>query len=169
MMLLDGGGSAPADQLRERLTALAGLGLDGLRVEWRRLYRGTPPIRLSRDLLHRSIAHRLQEEALGGLPPAAQRQLAAMARALTASGEPTAAASAVRLKAGTTLVREWHARTHTVLVLEKGFEHEGKHYASLTPIARAITGAHWSGPRFFGLRRHAKPATAANSEMTNAG
>lgn len=149
--------TAGGDDLGERLMALADLGLEDLRIEWSRLYRATPP-RLSRDLLQRSIAHRLQEEALGGLAPATQRRLVAMARVVSGAAPPTAA-PAVKFKAGTTLVREWHGRTHTVLVRETGFEHEGKHYASLTQIARAITGAHWSGPRFFGLRR-AKPNTS---------
>jgi Protein of unknown function (DUF2924) len=51
------------------------------------------------------------------------------------------------------LVREWHSRTHTVAVLDDAFEFEGRRYRSLTQIAREITGAHWSGPRFFGLAR----------------
>lgn len=163
-----GGASAPPAQLSERLISLVSLDLGQLRSEWRRLYRTTPPVRLSRDLLQRSIAHRLQEEVLGGLPPAAQRRLAAMARALAANGEP-AAAPAVRLKAGTTLVREWHGRTHTVLVLEKGFEHEGKHYVSLTQLARTITGAHWSGPRFFGLRRQDRVGVAMHHGTADGG
>jgi hypothetical protein len=57
------------------------------------------------------------------------------------------------LKPGVTLVREWHGRTHTVLVREDGFEYQDQRCASLTQIARQITGAHWSGPRFFGLQR----------------
>ena len=57
------------------------------------------------------------------------------------------------LKPGARLVREWHGRRHTVTVTEDGFEHEGTSYRSLTKIARNITGAHWSGPRFFGLPR----------------
>jgi hypothetical protein len=146
--------------LEERLAALGGLGLDQLRAEWRRLHRAAPPVRLSRDLLLRSIAHRLQEDALGGLQPAAKHRLASLDRGLTAKGEP-AVAPAVRLKPGTTLVREWHGRTHTVLVLaDCGFEHEGRRYASLTRLARSITGAHWSGPRFFGLRRGTRSADA---------
>ena len=152
--------TANAFALDERLAALGGLGLDQLRGEWRRLHRAAPPARLSRDLLLRSIAHRLQEDALGGLPPAAKRRLASLDRGLAAKGEP-AVAPAVRLKPGTTLVREWHGRTHTVLVLaDGGFEHQGRRYASLTRLARAITGAHWSGPRFFGLLRGTRPAGA---------
>ena len=57
------------------------------------------------------------------------------------------------LRTGTTLVRQWRGHTHTVLVREDGFEYEGQDYRSLTVIAERITGAHWSGPRFFGLTK----------------
>ncbi len=57
----------------------------------------------------------------------------------------------LRLKPGARLVREWHSRTHTVTVTEDGFEYAGATYPSLTKVAKKITGAHWSGPRFFGL------------------
>ena len=60
------------------------------------------------------------------------------------------------LKIGTTLVRQWRGRTHTVLVRDDGFEYEGQSYRSLTVIAERITGAHWSGPRFFGLNKQAR-------------
>jgi Protein of unknown function (DUF2924) len=153
--------TANAFALDERLAALGGLGLDQLRAEWRRLHRAAPPVRLSRDLLLRSIAHRLQEDAFGGLGPAARRRLAGLARGVAAQGKPTPAPAPVRLKPGTTLVREWHGRTHTVLVLaDGGFECQGRRYSSLTELARAITGARWSGPRFFGLRRGIRPAGA---------
>ncbi|MEO3471445.1 DUF2924 domain-containing protein [Roseomonas sp. CAU 1739] len=167
------GGTLPAipiradpDELSGPVAALASLGLEDLRIEWRKLYRSAAPVRLSRDLLQRSIAHRLQEEALGGLSAAALRQLGALSRSLAATGKQPPVAPAVKLKPGTTLVREWHGRTHTVTVLEKGFEHGGEHYASLTQIAHLITGAHRSGPRFFGLRRTAKNSSrgAADGE-----
>jgi hypothetical protein len=61
------------------------------------------------------------------------------------------AASTLSLRAGMHLVREWNGRTYQVEVLEKGFQLDGKPYRSLSAIARKITGAHWSGPRFFGL------------------
>ena len=60
------------------------------------------------------------------------------------------------LKTGATLVRQWRGFTHTVLVREDGFEYEGRRYRSLTVIAEQITGAHWSGPRFFGLGKRAR-------------
>jgi len=56
------------------------------------------------------------------------------------------------LKPGTRLVREWHGVTHTVLVHRHDFEWHDQRYRSLSMIARTITGAHWSGPRFFGLK-----------------
>ena len=56
-------------------------------------------------------------------------------------------------KTGTTLVRQWRGHAYTVVVREDGFEYEGQHYRSLTVIAERITGAHWSGPRFFGLTK----------------
>jgi len=62
----------------------------------------------------------------------------------------------VVLKTGATLVRQWRGHTHTVLVREDGFEYDGQHYRSLTVIAEQITGAHWSGPRFFGVSERAR-------------
>lgn len=56
-----------------------------------------------------------------------------------------------KLTPGTRLVRDWHGVGHTVTVLEQGFAYGGKEWRSLSAIAKTITGAHWSGPRFFGL------------------
>ena len=56
------------------------------------------------------------------------------------------------LRAGTVLVREWRGVAHRVLVLDTGFEHQGKRFGSLSEVARAISGTRWSGPRFFGLQ-----------------
>lgn len=159
--------AVPADDtLTTRLAALAGLELEALRHEWERLHGAAAPMRLSRDLLRRAVAHRLQEAALGGLAPAACRRMAALARESRAGeGGPSSAAPApaVRLKAGTALVREWHGRTHTVMVLaDGGFEHDGERYASLTELARATTGARWSGPRSFGLLRGGERGAGRN-------
>ena len=60
------------------------------------------------------------------------------------------------LKTGATLVRQWRGHTHTVLVGDDGFEYDGQRYRSLTVIAERITGAHWSGPRFFGVRKRVR-------------
>jgi len=149
-----------ANPLLERLTTLS---LDQLRGEWRKLYRTAPPARLSRDLMLRAITYKLQEAAHGGLRPPAKRRLASLTQSLAAGGE-SGATLTIRLKPGATLVREWHGRSHSVTVLEDGFEHQGQRFASLSVIARHITGAHWSGPRFFGLTRAAKPFTTATRQ-----
>ena len=114
------------------------------------------PPRLSRDLLIRTIAYRMQELAYGGLSKATQRKLEALAKELKVKGR-IVVTPGMSLRPGTRLVREWRGRTHMVVVTENGFEYAGKAFPSLTKIAHAITGAHWSGPRFFGLIR--KPAS----------
>jgi hypothetical protein len=139
------------DELSQKISALNDLTAQQLRDEWRRVYRGQPP-RLSRDLLIRIIAYRMQELAYGGLSKATQRNLAALTKELAATGHISPARN-IRLRPGARLVREWRGRTHTIVVTEDGFEYAGKTYSSLTTIAGVITGAHWSGPRFFGLNR----------------
>jgi len=158
-------------------TTLAGLEtqeIGALRSTWQRLYRASPPDRISRDLLARAIAFRLQEVALGGLRPAAKRKLAAWSGSLLDEAgkhsQGSAPSASVRLKPGATLIRTWRGTTHTVQVGEDGFEHQGIRYTSLSHIAQVITGAHWSGPRFFGLTGMVRPKanTAAREEDANA-
>ena len=143
-------------ELSRMLEALPALSPAELRSEWRRLYRSQPP-RLSRDLLIRAIAYRIQELRYGGLNKATRRKLAALVTA-PLSEEEIAPEPAPKIRPGARLVREWNGRTHTVTVKEEGFTYAGRSYRSLTAIAREITGAHWSGPRFFGLARRS-PAT----------
>ncbi|MBR0660637.1 DUF2924 domain-containing protein [Neoroseomonas oryzicola] len=123
-----------------------------LRQAWERLHGRAAPAALSPDFLQRDIAYRLQADQHGGLSPKARRSLADLA-----SGDPARVPQprslTPRIKAGSTLLREWHGRTYAVLALEEGFEMAGQRFASLSEVARQITGAHWSGPRFFGLRR----------------
>lgn len=142
-------------ELSRKLAALADLTAPQLRDEWRRLYRDQPP-RLSRDLLVRAIAYRMQELAYGGLSKATQRKLQALTKELESKGSVVSDPSP-RIRPGARLVREWRGRTHMVVVTEDGFEYARKAYSSLTQIAQAITGAHWSGPRFFGLNRSEAP------------
>ena len=132
------------------LSILADASLSGLRREWRRLYHTAPP-RLSRDLLVRGIYYRLQEVQHGGLSKSIRRKLKTLAKMFQTPGR-VAANPRLSLKPGSRLVREWHGRTHTVTVTEDGFEYAGVSYPSLTKIAAKITGVHWSGPRFFGLK-----------------
>jgi hypothetical protein len=131
----------PAD-LTRRLRGLDGLPVEALRAEWRRLYRTPAPSCYSRDLLLRGVSYRLQELALGGLPPATQRRLSTPSAPGSGVTPAPTRAPPLRVKPGSTLVRAWHGETHTVLVGEDGFEHQGRRYASLSQIAREITGAH---------------------------
>ena len=119
---------------------------------------------MSRDLMVRALAYRLQERAQGGLAPATKRKLRSLVAEIEAKGAQVFDPG-IALKPGARLVREWAGRTHTVIVLEDGFEYDGERCSSLTKIAAKITGAHWSGPRFFGIgktseRRAARTDTA---------
>lgn len=139
-------------RLQDALAELATMSLARLRAEWRRHHRGQIiPTGLGRDLASRAIAFRLQERVDGGLPPAQARALARLAKQLEEGGDMELS-SQRSMKPGTKLVRQWHGQTYHVLVLEGGFEFRDRYYRSLTPIARQITGAAWSGPRFFGLK-----------------
>ena len=150
---LNGGGrTRPASEgLTKKLAALADLDAVDLRAEWRRLYRSHPPLHIRRDLLVLAISWKLQERVYGGLTAAQKRRLASIAEELRKNGN-LSAGPAIRLKPGLRLVREWRGETHTVLVLEDGFEWNGQRRCSLSAIAREITGTRWSGPRFFGLK-----------------
>ena len=151
------------DAVAVKLQALAGLDHDALRAEWRRLYRANPPKRVSRDLLMLGVAWKVQERAYGGLGATTKRRLADLAKTMEQDGDVTRSRVA-RLKPGARLIREWRGETHTVIVLEDGFEWRGQRWRSLSVIAREITGAHWSGPRFFGLNETARRRIATQDE-----
>ena len=138
--------------VEEELAALATMSSAQLRAEWKRVMRSDLPS-FSPDLLHRALAYHVQERRHGGLSPAIRREIERAARQLEKTG--SVSGSGTMLMPGTRLSRDWHGRTHHVLVLEGGYLFEERRYRSLTQIASAITGTHWSGPRFFGLNgRH---------------
>ena len=151
-------------QLSDRLAVLAELSLADLRLEWRQLFRADPP-RLSRDIMIRAVAYRLQESAHGGASKVTRRRLMTLAAEFETGGT-IAPPPGPKIKSGSRLVREWHGRTHTVCVTDDGFEFQGKSYRSLTKIARDITGAQWSGPRFFGLTKRSATATATPDKLS---
>src|SRR3984893_8711503 len=134
-----------------------------MRGEWRRLHRMPPPMRLSRDLLVRGITYKLQERAYGGLSIATARKLEqAAADSLSRGSAPP-----IPLRPGTRLVREGRGVTHMVLIHADGIEWRGQRYRSLSWVARKITGARWSGPRFFGLRQ--RPLDSTSTARTGHG
>lgn len=147
----------------DQINALGFLDLSALREQWADLYSIHPPQRLSRCLLELGIAYKLQETVFdGGLGAIHQRQLREYARDLQDNSGTLPVERIQTLSPGTKLVREWGGMIHEVLVCEDGFEWNGQQWRSLSVIARTITGAAWSGPRFFGLKQgqkvHQKPA-----------
>jgi len=125
-----------------------------LRKRYRELFRAEPPKAFGPDLLRRSIAHRIQEKAYGGLPREHQRLLDHLVKA--AQAKPNGRIELPRrIKPGSELVRTWNRQSYRVVVMEKGFAWEGRTYSSLSEIAFEITGTKWNGPRFFGLRSSA--------------
>jgi hypothetical protein len=146
-------GNADVAEMDRQIAVLVDRSTHELRLAWRQLYCTEPPRGLSRDLLIRALANQLQERTHGGASRALRRRLQTLAGEFergSGSFDP-----ALLPKTGTTLVRQWRGRAHTVLVREDGFEYEGQRYRSLSMIADRITGAHWSGPRFFGLTKRA--------------
>ncbi len=133
------------------IAALPGLSLAALRERWSALYGNPAPRSLRRDLLVRAIAYQLQVKAYGGLSPVTKRVLREIAAAR--EGRFDDAAIGPRVKPGTRLIRVWQGETHSVLVLEDGFEWKGARHRSLSVIAKAITGTNWNGWTFFGVKR----------------
>lgn len=116
----------------------------GLIALWHDLFGGPPPKSLSRPFLRRALAFEVQARAMGGLP----KGFAAKLQRATCEDAPK---RRPELQPGGRLLREWNGITHVVDVTERGYHWRDRTWRSLSAIAREITGAHWSGPRFFGL------------------
>ena len=123
------------------VAAVATMSLGELRNEWQRRY-GPPPRHRAVDLLRRVLAWRIQADVLGGLDAPTRRMLEVEHDKIKAAAVP-----------GMRLARDWAGKTHEVVVIESGIVYEGHKYASLSEVARHITGRRWNGPRFFGLRQ----------------
>ena len=149
-----------ADSLADRLAELETSSTAELRARWEQAIKRPTPKWASRDLLLRTLAYHVQEQAGGGLNKVTRRRLAKLAGSNGENREPISP-PILRLKPGSRLIREWHGVTHSVTVLGDGFDWRGTRYASLSQIARAITGARWSGPLFFGLRKTGSRAREA--------
>lgn len=112
-------------------------------ARWREAFGRSPPKYLSPQFMKRVLIWELQNRALSGVSVRTIRRLKQIAagRTLPATAKP-----------GSHLVREWNGRTYQVEVVEEGYVMDGKTWRSLSAIAKHITGAHWSGPRFFGVQ-----------------
>ena len=137
--------------LPDKLARLEAMSPAQLRAAWRDEWRKPAP-QIGPDLLRRGIAWRMQARVHGGLSTVTSKAIGQALDRLERTGE-VGTGRGIALKPGTRLVREWRGATHHVLVLDDGFEHQGRRYSSLSQIVRAITGTNWSGPLFFGLRK----------------
>lgn len=135
------------------LAQIAEMDPAGLAAEWARRY-GAPAPNISSDLVRLGLAYRFQEQRHGGVSRSSKTVMRRAAVAADQSTKPTAIIR--KLTPGTRLVRDWRGVGHTVTVLEDGFAYDGRQWPSLSAIAKAITGAHWNGPRFFGLTERRK-------------
>ncbi len=134
--------SREEDVARE-VAALGGLARVELAARWTRAFSAPPASDVPPALMRKALAWEIQKKAFGGHAPKVLRALKA-----ATGGKATAASSA---RPGTRLVREWNGVIHEVEALEDGWRWRGETWTSLSAIAKAITGAKWSGPRFFGL------------------
>lgn len=131
-------------KLEARIDVLATMKPTQIKAEWHKVHGAEPP-RISTNLLARALAHDLQCAAHGGVAERVRDRLAGTG--------PARAAPTPKLAPSTQLVREWGGTSHHVLVEEKGrCSYRGRSFASLSAVARHITGGHWSGPRFFGVK-----------------
>lgn len=138
-----------------RVLSLPNCSRGELEEQWRALWGSEPPRHGSREFLTRAVAYGIQAQAFGGLDT---KTLQLLRKANQVNGyRPKGPAN--RISKGSKLFREWHGETHEVLVLDKGFAWRGETHSSLSAIARAITGAHWNGWAFFGLKHRTKEAT----------
>jgi hypothetical protein len=149
------------ERLEGEVAALGDLSRDELAAAWLAIYKASPPKGARRPLLERAIAWHVQARVFGGLSTRSKRALdeairherRAIQQGAQAKKGAGRGGSRPRRRPGTgaRLVREWGGRTHVVDVIDGGYLWQGHVYRSLSVIARTITGARWSGPRFFGL------------------
>ena len=139
-------------QVLAQIAALSKATLRELRVQYRDLF-GTEPTGINRAYMERRVAYKIQELAYGALSPATKARLVGLAKTADKGSSPrTRMRAQDRPLAGTRLLRVWNGVEHGVTVRQTGFEYQGRPFASLSAIARLITGTQSNGPAFFGLR-----------------
>jgi len=132
-----------ARKLEQAVAAIDKLDRGECLDRWREAFNRPPPKHLSLQFMKRVLIWGLQNQTLGSVSAKTARRLKQIAAGNSAPS---------MVKPGSHLVREWNGRTYQVAVVEGGFVMDGKTWRSLSAIARHITGARWSGPRFFGVQ-----------------
>jgi hypothetical protein len=154
------GAPPPAEPLEARIEVLHDLPIGDLRQAWAAAWGAPPPKGARRRLLMLGIAWKWQAEVHGGLSRSAERRLAALEAAFRQGAAPKQNGSGVapgRLRPGSRLIRVWNAEQHEVEVTETDYLWRGRSWASLSSVAREITGVRRNGPAFFGLRNRGAP------------
>jgi Protein of unknown function (DUF2924) len=143
----------PADGVEAEIAQLSALGPKALRQRWREIVGRPAATGLRGELLRAALTHRIQERAFGGLSAPAAKRLAIHARNFEAGVRKGASAGSAQrhIKAGSRLIRAWQGQVHEVIVVPDGYLWQGSTHASLSAIARAITGTSWNGWAFFGI------------------
>jgi Protein of unknown function (DUF2924) len=160
---------SPKASVEDEIAQLRDLDLRGLRVRWRNAFGKPAPEHLTRYLLFRIIAYRLQADRFGDLDA---ETLKVLKQAAGQEGPASAVSKTLaRLDQrrfapppGSVLVREWDQKSHRVMVMAEGFAWNGNTFDSLSQVAFAITGTKWNGPRFFGLRDRRSEIKARDPE-----
>src|SRR6516165_7647662 len=161
---------SPKASIEDEVVQLRDLDLNGLRVRWRNAFGKPAPEHLTRYLLFRIIAYRLQADRFGDLDAETLKVL----KQAAGNEDPASAVSKNLAQLdqrrfapppGTVLVREWDRTSHRVMVMPDGYAWNGKSFDSLSQVALAITGTKWNGPRFFGLRDRRQQINAGGARM----
>ncbi len=140
------------ESFAEELAGLSGLPRKALVERWEKTYGGPPPKGISTRLLRLACGYNMQVRKYGGLKKAKLRELLSYAvQSKETKRSANRSPQSAKPVAGTRLVREWQGKTHVVDVQDGHVLYQKKSYGSLSQVAQAITGARWSGPRFFGL------------------
>lgn len=151
------------ESVPRQIAELQTMPYDELKERWRMLYGGTPPA-YNKVFIIKRLTYRIQELAYGGLSISIRER---MRQILVANGfdengwkaarkSPISKSCAGLPVLGTKISREWNGRRYEVTVVHGGFEYDGNRYRSLTAVAKAITGTHWNGRVFFGIRMSSK-------------
>jgi Protein of unknown function (DUF2924) len=155
--------------IEDEIALLRDLDLKRLRARWQNEFGRLAPEHLTRHLLFRIIAYKVQADRLGDLDA---ETLKVLQQAAGLEGRPPAVSRALAEldqrrfapPSGTVLVREWDRKSHRVMVMPDGFAWNGRTFGSLSQVAFAITGTKWNGPRFFGLRDRRPRTNAGDAE-----
>lgn len=141
--------------LSDQIAGLPAMNKAQLLSVWARHFKNPPPPALRKEVMVPVLAYRMQEQEFGGLSQRARRRLEEIAAGLNRPGgkAPRRQEDAPR---GTRIVRIWRGEVHEVLCSDAGYSYRGRQFSSLSKIAKEITGTHWSGPAFFGMRGKGK-------------